>query len=125
MPLLIVLISLTLFGCVPSSGLVLEGTHRVVLLLFWCQISVVQCEGWASGEATDAKILMEFFFCCVAGHSDSVASLAFSTDGQLLASGGLDGIVNVWDSSTGSLKQRLEGPGEAIEVSVLSIYTTA
>lgn len=49
--------------------------------------------------------------------------MAFSTDGQLLASGGLDGIVNVWDSSTGSLKQRLEGPGEAIEVSALSIYT--
>ena len=55
MPLLIVLISLTPFGCVPSNGLVLEGTHRVVLLLFWFQISVVQCEGWASGEVTDDR----------------------------------------------------------------------
>jgi WD40 repeat protein len=88
---------------------------------------LVQCEGWASGEATNANN-SDGVFCflfCVAGHSDSVASLAFSTDGQLLASGGLDGIVNVWDSSTGSLKQRLEGPGEAIEVSVAYIYTAA
>lgn len=33
--LAIVLILLTLFGCVSSSVLVLEGTHRIVLLLFW------------------------------------------------------------------------------------------
>lgn len=56
----------------------------------------------------------------LAGHTDSIASLAFSHDGQLLASGGLDGIVNIWDSSTGTLKQKLEGPGEAIEVSDVS-----
>ncbi|KAK4279913.1 hypothetical protein QN277_011613 [Acacia crassicarpa] len=31
------------------------------------------------------------------GHGDSVSSLAFSNDGQLLASGSLDGIVQVWD----------------------------
>jgi hypothetical protein len=54
----------------------------------------------------------------ISGHTDSVAALAFSSDGQLLASGGLDGIVNVWESSTGTLRHKLEGPGDAIEVSI-------
>lgn len=52
------------------------------------------------------------------GHTDTVASLAFSRDGQLLASGGLDGVVNVWESSTGNLKHKLEGPDEGIDVSI-------
>uniref|UniRef100_A0A5B6Z278 Putative angio-associated migratory cell protein n=1 Tax=Davidia involucrata TaxID=16924 RepID=A0A5B6Z278_DAVIN len=48
------------------------------------------------------------------GHKDSVSSLAFSTDGQLLASGSFDGLIKVWDSS-GNLKCTLEGPGGGIE----------
>ncbi|XP_061344121.1 uncharacterized protein LOC133290078 [Gastrolobium bilobum] len=48
------------------------------------------------------------------GHKDSVSSLAFSYDGQFLASGSLDGIVQVWDAS-GNLKGALEGPGGGIE----------
>jgi WD40 repeat protein len=42
--------------------------------------------------------------------------LGFSFDGLLLASGGLDGIVNIWDTSSGVLKNKLEGPSEAVEV---------
>lgn len=60
---------------------------------------------------------IDFLFLCV-GHKDSVASLAFSYDGQLLASGSLDGIVQVWDAS-GNLKCALEGPGGGIEVRLL------
>ncbi|KAI4350270.1 hypothetical protein L6164_004741 [Bauhinia variegata] len=48
------------------------------------------------------------------GHKDSVSGLVFSYDGQLLASGSLDGIVQVWDGS-GNLKVSLEGPGGGIE----------
>lgn len=54
-----------------------------------------------------------------AGHKDSVTSLAFSTDGQLLASGGFDGIVQIWDTSSGELKCTLDGPGGGIEVYLL------
>ncbi|CAI0461176.1 unnamed protein product [Linum tenue] len=43
------------------------------------------------------------------GHKDTVTSLAFSSDGQFLASGGLDSVVNVWDTS-GNHKCTLEGP---------------
>ncbi|KAM7531238.1 hypothetical protein LguiB_034648 [Lonicera macranthoides] len=52
------------------------------------------------------------------GHKDSVSSLAFSTDGQLLASGSFDGLIQVWDISSGNLKCTLEGPGSGIEVSL-------
>ncbi|CAI0412172.1 unnamed protein product [Linum tenue] len=33
------------------------------------------------------------------GHRESVTSLAFSSDGQFLASGGLDSVVKIWDES--------------------------
>ena len=41
----------------------------------------------------------------LAGHTDSVACLAFSGDGTLLASGGMDGRVRVWDAATGLCAQ--------------------
>lgn len=52
-------------------------------------------------------------FC--AGHKDSLSSLAFSTDGKLLASGSFDGIIQIWDVA-GNLKGTLEGPSGGIEV---------
>ncbi|KAL6984213.1 hypothetical protein U1Q18_017590 [Sarracenia purpurea var. burkii] len=51
----------------------------------------------------------------LAGHKDSVSSLAFSTDGQLLASGSFDGLVQIWDVNNGNLKWALDGPGGGIE----------
>lgn len=49
------------------------------------------------------------------GHSDSVSALAFSSDGALLASGGLDGVVCLWDAATQEQKAKLEGPSGGIE----------
>ncbi|KAG5011944.1 hypothetical protein JHK82_024118 [Glycine max] len=49
------------------------------------------------------------------GHKDSVSSLAFSYDGQFLASGCFHGIVQVWDAY-GNLKNVFEGLGGGIEL---------
>lgn len=50
-----------------------------------------------------------------------MSSLAFSYDGQLLACGGLDGVVQICDASSGNLKCVLDGPGLGIEVKPLLI----
>ena len=43
------------------------------------------------------------------GHTDGVAAVAFSPDGQRLASESGDGTVKLWDAGSGSLLQTLEG----------------
>ena len=44
------------------------------------------------------------------GHTSSVNALAATPDGQHVASGGYDTIVNVWDVEGGSLVSKCEGP---------------
>jgi WD40 repeat protein len=43
------------------------------------------------------------------GHTDNVLSLAFSPDGQTLASGGMDRTVKLWDVKTGKQRATLRG----------------
>ena len=50
----------------------------------------------------------------LAGHTDTVVSLAFSASGVLLASGGLDATVRVWSTADGALVRALEGPADDV-----------
>jgi len=43
------------------------------------------------------------------GHDDYIGALAFSRDGQQLASGSLDGSVRLWDRQTGTIAGELTG----------------
>ena len=54
------------------------------------------------------------------GHAGGVSSLAFSSDGSLIASAGADKTVRVWDFNTGELRSTLVGHKSAVSSVVFS-----
>jgi WD40 repeat protein len=59
--------------------------------------------------------------CQLTGHVGSVTAIAFSPDGQLLASGGEDRSIRLWDTQTWNCLQIL--PGHAWQVSSLAFIS--
>jgi ribosome assembly protein SQT1 len=56
----------------------------------------------------------------LSGHSDSVTSIAFSTDGEMVATGGMDGKIRIWrrvgttDWKKWEFLTELQGPDEVM-----------
>ena len=51
------------------------------------------------------------------GHSDSVSSVVFSSDGQRLASASDDRTIKIWDAASGACLQTLEGHRQLMPMS--------
>jgi WD40 repeat protein len=60
--------------------------------------------GDTQGELSVSSLLSHQTHWCVPyAHQGMITALAWSPDGHLLASGGLDGLVHVWKANTGEL----------------------
>ncbi|KFM25984.1 Angio-associated migratory cell protein [Auxenochlorella protothecoides] len=99
-----------------------EGHQDGVYAVAWCPTKKdLVATGGADDKAFLWRVGHDAFeetggaFFQLDGHEDTVASLAFNHDGSLLASGGMDGVVKVWDTETGACLQTLDGPGDAVE----------
>ena len=55
------------------------------------------------------NILSHVALYALAGHTGTVFSVAWSPDGQLLASGSSDNTVRLWNGQSGALLHTLEG----------------
>ena len=67
-----------------------------------------RCLLWRVGTQAEPYAALE-------GHKESISAVAFSADGQRVATGDLNGDVLVWEVAGGAKVVGLEGPCEAVE----------
>jgi WD40 repeat protein len=83
--------------------------HMFVGLCLCYILSKLLIHAWNGRKKTYAN-------CANTGHSDTISTIAFSSDGNLLACGSFDGQINVWNTATQTLQGTLEGSGSGFEV---------
>lgn len=85
---------------------VLSSPLEVSMLTAILLTHFLLASGDAQGELRVSSLLSYHTRWCVPNaHQDTITALAWSPDGHLLASGGQDGRVLVWQADTGELLQ--------------------
>jgi len=65
-------------------------------------------------QSVNEPVISTTFSHKLSGHTDSITSIGYSFNGQFLATGSMDGSVQIWNDQY-ELKHHLQGPTDAIE----------
>ena len=92
-----------------GKGSIGEGDRAVAWSPDGTRLAVASSIGiWLYDTDTGAEVVL------LTGHTSWVLSVAFSPDGQTLASGSVDDTVKLWDVDTGQEKASLTGHGSSV-----------
>ena len=99
-----------------KNSRVVSLDHTPETLAHWKDIVAV---GLSSGDIVVLDVVTGSRISALSGHTKSVASLSFSSDGTLLVSGGRDKTIKLWDIQTGGVMKTLNSthPVSAVSIS--------